>query len=234
MLSQTFYLIDWKTIEEEAIDANIHFIVTGSYHNLYTVKVHENDTITCDCPDFLAVDHEPCLCKHCCFVLAKIAKVHDIDILRTRLIDSDAMRRLESAVYLLSALTAPIPVSIPNQVICTDGFDAFNDFTDLVDSHDAEGCKNLGEDCSICWDVLASTDIDKMKKCSGCHNAFHNDCIRRWMQQNPSCPLCRRNTRRQGADTDVVAPRYINITHDIALLNRGHSITNIAMQLQTA
>ncbi|CAH8541161.1 unnamed protein product [Schistosoma guineensis] len=41
--------------------------------------------------------------------------------------------------------------------------------------------------CAICWDVM--TDWRRLP----CRHDFHEHCLRAWLEQNPSCPTCRRD-----------------------------------------
>ena len=41
-------------------------------------------------------------------------------------------------------------------------------------------------DCSICFDALDSSDI-----VTDCHHCFHRVCIRTWLHNHSTCPLCR-------------------------------------------
>ncbi|KAH8876220.1 E3 ubiquitin-protein ligase AMFR isoform 1 [Schistosoma japonicum] len=41
--------------------------------------------------------------------------------------------------------------------------------------------------CAICWDVMASW------RRLPCRHDFHEHCLRAWLEQNPSCPTCRRD-----------------------------------------
>ncbi|CAH8558793.1 unnamed protein product [Schistosoma rodhaini] len=41
--------------------------------------------------------------------------------------------------------------------------------------------------CAICWDVMTSW------RRLPCRHDFHEHCLRAWLEQNPSCPTCRRD-----------------------------------------
>lgn len=44
-------------------------------------------------------------------------------------------------------------------------------------------------ECSICYEKHTTHSIVKLK----CNHIFHKDCIYKWIENNPSCPLCRKN-----------------------------------------
>jgi len=50
-----------------------------------------------------------------------------------------------------------------------------------------------GADCPICMAPLTSKKEVIALPCNerGCGSCFHADCIRPWLERNPSCPLCR-------------------------------------------
>lgn len=50
----------------------------------------------------------------------------------------------------------------------------------------AEELKRNNDDCAICWDHL-----DCARKLP-CGHLFHNSCLRSWLEQDTSCPTCRK------------------------------------------
>lgn len=213
MMHQTFYLLDWSTIEHENIDANIHFVISGSSHNLYTVKLHDNQRLTCDCPDAQSNEHDVCMCKHCCFILAKVGKVLDANVYRTGILTDDAVQNIEGAVRHLAAFVQPSPIPKPQSESCDLSIFA------------PEGSRNIGGDCNICMELLDPNDMGNLVKCHDCNIAFHHACIQRWLERDVKCPTC-----RSVSWTGFIAPiedRYQNIAGEQALLNRGHCITTI-------
>ncbi|XP_055546437.1 uncharacterized protein LOC129730872 isoform X2 [Wyeomyia smithii] len=43
-------------------------------------------------------------------------------------------------------------------------------------------------DCPICWELLLDSNSRQLR----CKHKFHSDCIRQWVDQNNSCPMCRK------------------------------------------
>jgi hypothetical protein len=43
------------------------------------------------------------------------------------------------------------------------------------------------QECSICLDPISENAI----QCCKCGHCFHEECIKRWLKKNPTCPLCR-------------------------------------------
>lgn len=54
----------------------------------------------------------------------------------------------------------------------------FNEFID-----------ELNKNCIICFEPMKNTDTLTHK----CGNTFHSKCIKKWMEYNISCPLCKRS-----------------------------------------
>mmetsp|Transcript_16487 Transcript_16487/g.27245 ORF Transcript_16487/g.27245 Transcript_16487/m.27245 type:complete len:573 (+) Transcript_16487:35-1753(+) len=47
-------------------------------------------------------------------------------------------------------------------------------------------------ECSICCEMLESMEVVALPcETRGCGSYFHAECIRPWLERNPSCPLCR-------------------------------------------
>lgn len=50
--------------------------------------------------------------------------------------------------------------------------------------------------CSICLDNISNSDVKELR----CNHKFHRNCINIWLQDNNTCPLCR---RFQGSNRNV-------------------------------
>ncbi|XP_009771481.2 E3 ubiquitin-protein ligase RING1-like [Nicotiana sylvestris] len=50
--------------------------------------------------------------------------------------------------------------------------------------------ENVGENCSICFDMLISEGIIEVTRMP-CKHLFHGGCIVQWLEKNHVCPLCR-------------------------------------------
>lgn len=76
------------------------------------------------------------------------------------------------------------------------------------DNYNHEVCENNGVDnshsshkkndddsvvgeCSVCFESFNATTSKKLP----CGHTYHNDCVLSWLKRNPSCPLCRQDTR---------------------------------------
>ena len=66
---------------------------------------------------------------------------------------------------------------------------------------------NEGE-CSICLEVINRMEIPScMMKCN---HVFHFDCIKEWIEQNSSCPLCR---TKDEVSVQVAERRMTQVDH---------------------
>lgn len=46
---------------------------------------------------------------------------------------------------------------------------------------------STGKECSICYDLIYQHDMAALP----CAHMFHSSCILQWLNQNPTCPVCR-------------------------------------------
>ncbi|XP_043227982.1 E3 ubiquitin-protein ligase AMFR-like [Amphibalanus amphitrite] len=49
-----------------------------------------------------------------------------------------------------------------------------------------------GDQCAICWDAMETA------RRLDCKHCFHATCLRRWLEQDPSCPTCRKGLDLSG------------------------------------
>lgn len=184
--TEDYFVLD-HSIQSDKIICNI----SGSKKSVYTITItKEDEKIWCDCPDMKSfASRHSVICKHCCFVLCKIAKCTDPKVYTNKLIPQNI--QIDICSRLLS--------------ICNDNCD-----TDCIDeslrdkylsikgginpiSKFDKGSKELTEDdeCPICYDTLLNSDI---KSCPDCKNYVHTKCIQKWLETKNTCILCRSNT----------------------------------------
>ncbi|KAG1685090.1 E3 ubiquitin-protein ligase AMFR [Nymphon striatum] len=66
------------------------------------------------------------------------------------------------------------------------------------------------DECAICWEKLETA------RKLPCNHLFHNTCLQSWLEQDPSCPTCRKMlTVNQGQETNNI------INPDVVVLNDG-------------
>lgn len=46
---------------------------------------------------------------------------------------------------------------------------------------------STGNECSICYDIIYQHHMTTLP----CAHMFHEPCIQQWLNQNPTCPVCR-------------------------------------------
>lgn len=151
------------------------FVVEGQSGNRYMVDLRTDTGCICSCPDFKARRK---ICKHIYFILVRIAKWDELDI---GTIPSEFTLTEELTSYISNALSTRI------NILCNIG-DA--DTFEYTREDEDEG-EILDGDCTICFEELGSRK--NVDKCGACSNYIHNECIERWYNTSPTCPLCRRN-----------------------------------------
>lgn len=56
--------------------------------------------------------------------------------------------------------------------------------------HDSR--RSLSDECAICYDDLGPPTERKLPACTLCRNGpWHDECIRKWIESSPLCPMCR-------------------------------------------
>lgn len=58
----------------------------------------------------------------------------------------------------------------------------------LSPSNQSQQFSDTSQECPICYEPFDST-----RKITNCHHAFHDHCIREWLQRQPTCPLCKQS-----------------------------------------
>lgn len=48
------------------------------------------------------------------------------------------------------------------------------------------------KECVICLDVSNSGSLCKLKECDCAQSYYHESCLKKWVEQQASCPLCRK------------------------------------------
>lgn len=59
--------------------------------------------------------------------------------------------------------------------------------THLVDQRVASSGRSTQQECPICFDKICQNDGSALP----CMHSFHTQCIRTWLMENNTCPVCR-------------------------------------------
>lgn len=72
-----------------------------------------------------------------------------------------------------------------------------------TDTNDDDSIKNAHETCAICMESFDQGEKLTALPCAhnGCSSVWHLQCIHKWLNNTPSCPLCRAEIRGSGAET---------------------------------
>lgn len=145
-------------------DASWEFKVRGQSTSVYQQEL-SSTTFTCSCPDHQG---KKTFCKHLLFLVARVA----LQFERAASISEQTVSWNEEAY----AACVPSWVSRLSHLISPD--------EPVVDtpSDKPEG------DCPICFEELTDCTV----RCeTTCHKWFHRECIKRWVEDSPTCPMCR-------------------------------------------
>jgi autocrine motility factor receptor len=75
---------------------------------------------------------------------------------------------------------------------------------------------DLTDKCAVCWEKL-----EKARRLP-CSHVFHHHCLRSWLEQDTSCPTCRRSLQ----DEKEMSQRSINLNHFINNTNNNNINNN--------
>jgi hypothetical protein len=148
-------------------DASWEFKVRGQSTSVYQQELSAT-TFTCSCPDHQG---KKTFCKHLLFLVARVA----LQFERAASISEQTVSWNEEAY----AACVPSWVSRLAHLISDET---------VVDtpSDKPEG------DCPICFEELTDgAAIDTVRCETTCHKWFHRECIKRWVEDSPTCPMCR-------------------------------------------
>jgi hypothetical protein len=181
---EQFYLL--KFTQTSQIN---EFKVSGSTSNVYTIKL-KNDTnkFSCDCPDFgVHCKKAGMLCKHICFIVFRVGRIRDADIL----INLTMTPAHKEALFIRISDTW-------DKFVQSELVSKFNELEvekqTKKDMYDACNARNLVDsDCPVCFRLLSGVDISKLASCPTCNNAVHKECAKRWFRisNNDKCIVCR-------------------------------------------
>ncbi len=148
-------------------DASWEFKVRGQSTSVYQQELSAT-TFTCSCPDHQG---KKTFCKHLLFLVARVA----LQFERAASISEQTVSWNEEAY----AACVPSWVSRLAHLIS-------DETVGDTPSDKPEG------DCPICFEELTDgAAIDTIRCETTCHKWFHRECIKRWVEDSPTCPMCR-------------------------------------------
>jgi hypothetical protein len=173
---EEFYLLDTQREGNKRV-----FKVSGSKKSVYTLQLHDNGKLWCDCPDMkVHCRKHSCVCKHVVFLLVRVLKHYDSEFFRTLVLTPDHVTMLQERA---DNLAMGVDEQIMNMSLCEK--------YKTLKSDPFEYTKPISEDdeCSICYDALAGAVVG----CPTCNNGFHKKCMEKWLQSSihQTCVYCR-------------------------------------------
>ena len=186
IFQEEFYLLDIIR------DVNmITYCVSGSTANIYNIKLKENNTLECNCPDGKVwAKAKKCVCKHICFILCKVVKIfmkedsNDFYYFETLKLNEDDFSKL--CDYEMSDNSCVVNEEYMKRykllmINIDKGEDIFIQKKEVTDE----------DNCAICFDDFM-THKNKNVECPTCHNVIHIKCIQKWLNMGKNnCVYCR-------------------------------------------
>lgn len=189
IFSESFYLLN-KTQH----DNKLCFDISGSSSNVYKVNIYYGSKmIYCNCPDAKkwAKNHNV-ICKHCCFVLFKVLKLHVENYepyLNILIFTSNEIQNIKEAFQKINMNKCEDFINEDyikkHQQILQN---SQNDQTQRLTPKQSQD--NL---CCICYDEFEDISNQKEnRQCKVCLTILHNTCLNKWLSSgNNTCPYCR-------------------------------------------
>jgi len=171
-----FYLLDHKSTN---INTEFYeFAISGSTRSVYKVKLYTSGKTFCTCPDFLGhAKRAGCVCKHVCFVMARVLKYNDETFYDTLTFDYEQIRDI---CLCLEIDTSLINLSLKDQYIDAErNKPDFTKYRTLLEE----------AECPICYTEF--DDKEKLLGCPACKNAVHVKCMEKWLTIKKTCAYCR-------------------------------------------
>jgi len=165
------------------------FAVSGSTQTRHTVELGRDGRITCSCMDARTRCRRcGCICKHACFVLARVIRLSNPASYSNRRLSEADLRTCTAAVSgragLQEAVFRPLVFAQRESVLSPATFSQFRRPVS-------------GDECPICYATLMpKTAHNPLRGCPECSQAVHRECMSRWARcasrpEDRSCVMCR-------------------------------------------
>lgn len=174
--------------------------ITGSTLNVYTIHL-DNDVLTCDCPDFICCKKNSMFCKHVCFTICYIGKIHKADVFINLKLDAYSK-------YILLLRLMCNDYYKDGHIFSKKLADKYNLVLKAIylNKHNRNiQVRNLDTECVICYNDL-DNDI---YVCRYCNNCIHTGCLKKWLEYNSICVFCR----------GTIIPKDLRFKHENGYIN---------------
>lgn len=174
--TEEFYLLDHTSCNRET--QFYEFTISGSTRSVYTVKLYTTGKTFCTCPDFVGhAARAGCVCKHVCFVFARVLKYPDPDLefYETLTFDYPKMQELCRCFTLDSSV---VNMSLTDKYI---------DLKENKPKFDKYRAIQADDECPICYTELSENILG----CPACLGAVHIKCMEKWLTNKKTCCYCR-------------------------------------------
>ena len=198
IFEEEFYLLD---IIKDVNANSVVYHVSGSTANIYNIKLKQDKTLECNCPDGKVwVRAKKCSCKHVCFVLHKVAKLfrkeesEDFYYFENLVLNDGDFSKLYNYEMTdnSSVLNHEYSAKYKSLISHVDnGEDIFLQKKEVTDE----------DSCAICFDDFEDKKM-KNVECPTCHNVIHMKCIKKWLNMGKqNCVYCRSDIWKYFANT---------------------------------
>ena len=161
--------------------------LTGSTLNIYTICL-KNYNITCNCE--YKTQQNNLFCKHICFVICLIGEIKHDELL---------FYFYKLSNYHISKLTDRLKNKCYNDPNIINNY--FVEKYKFKLNLNTKDCRNIQDECAICFLKKVDNDIFKCQKCL---NWIHRNCILKWLKYDNTCIYCRYN---------IIKHKYLNISN---------------------
>ena len=199
------YNEEYYVLDNELESEKIKIFISGSTQNVYEISINvENGSLWCNCPDMKSFSKRfDCICKHCCFVILKIGKIFDSNVIKNKKLEENHIEmitdRLQSQIELKNVELSLKFMSMKEPQPLYKNHYKFDSTDKPINEED---------ECPICYDYL---NVGEVKCCLDCKNYIHTNCMNKWLETKKTCVLCRSTCWSQLNNENKSESKYISL-----------------------
>jgi hypothetical protein len=169
----------------------------------------------CFCQDFkdsIKRGSKVPVCCHVVYILKNYYRINPLSIYMYHKIPENYFMLLTSYIDSWLQQNHDIKLLKSNRKRFKKSYNYFAETKDLKESFDNKHILNpllkfyTEEECAICCETLAGTDLHI---CKECYNYSHRKCVNKWNQSGNGCHLCRDNPEKYKLDINEEFPSLL-------------------------